>query len=375
MTKKNKAYKFRAYPNPLQLLLMKKTCGSVRFVYNKMLEERKENYEANKNDSELLKKIKNPTPAKYKNEFPFLKEVDSLALANAQLNLDKAYKAFFKGNSMFPKFKNRKNKWNYTTNVVNGNIKIDDGHIKLPKLKWIKIIMHRQIPESHKIKSVTVSISRSGKVHVSVLTEYEIEIKPVVPNNVVGLDFSMSVLYVSSDGERANYPRFYRTTLEKLAKEQRILSRRKKGSARWNKQKLKVAKLHDKIACQRKDFLHKKSYRLAENYDAIAIEDLHMQGMSQALNFGKSVADNAWGMFTTFLQYKFEERGKHFVKIDKWFPSSKTCSNCNRINKELKLSDRIYSCVCGLILDRDENASINIENEGKRILSSEKIVS
>ncbi|SDJ15635.1 putative transposase [Alteribacillus bidgolensis] len=178
----------------------------------------------------------------------------------------------------------------------------------------------------------------------------------------------MNSLFVDSKGKKANYPRFYRQTLEKLAKEQRILSRRKKGSHRWYKQRLKVAKLHERIANQRKDFLHKESHKLAKWYDCVVIEDLNMKGMSQALHFGKSVADNAWGMFTTFLQYKLEEQGKKFVKIDKWFPSSKTCSHCGRAVESLSLSDRIFQCECGFVADRDWNAAINIKKEGIREL-------
>ncbi|MCT8138391.1 IS200/IS605 family element transposase accessory protein TnpB [Anaerobacillus sp. CMMVII] len=372
MAKKNKAFKFRLYPTEKQLTLLKKTFGCVRFVYNKMLNDRIENYEQFKENKDELLKHKHPTPAKYKKEYPFLKEVDSLSLANAQMNLDKAYKSFFKKNAKFPKFKSRKHKQTYTTNVVNGNIEILEGHIKLPKMRWVKLKQHREIPVTHQLKSVTISMTSSGKVYASVLTEFEETVEKVEPKNVVGLDFSMTDLYVTSDGERANYPRFYRQSLEKLAKEQRVLSRRKKGSNRWYKQKKKITKLQEKTANQRRDFLHKKSYALANNYDAVVVEDLNMKGMSKALKFGKSVLDNGWGMFTTFLKYKFEDRGKAFIKINKWFPSSKTCSRCGEVKEQLSLSERIYKCSCGHEADRDENAAKNIENEGKRLLSETK---
>ncbi|RKL69379.1 transposase [Salipaludibacillus neizhouensis] len=373
MTKKNKAFKFRLYPSIAQLHLVKKTFGCVRFTYNKMLKDRMDTYERFKDNKEMLLKQKHPTPAKYKTDYPFLKEVDSLSLANAQMNLDKAYKSFFKKNTKFPTFKSKKHKQSYTTNLVNGNIEILDGHIKLPKLKWVKLTQHRDIPETHRLKSVTISMTGSGKIYASILTEFEEATKPVEPNNVVGLDFSMSELYVTSDGEKGNYPRFYRQSLEKLAKEQRVLSRRKKGSNRWYKQKRKVAKLQEKTTHQRRDFLHKKSYALANKYDAVAIEDLDMKGMSKSLTFGKSVSDNGWGRFTTFLQYKFEDHGKSFVKIDKWFPSSKMCSECGEVKETLFLSERTYTCSCGNESDRDENAAKNIKNEGKRLLSETKI--
>ena len=367
MTKQNKAFKFRLLPNKEQAVLLAKTFGCVRFVYNKMLAERKETYEKFKDDKETLKKKKFPTPAKYKGEFPFLKEVDSLALANAQINLQTAYKNFFDGNAEFPKFKNRKAKQSYTTNLVNGNIELKDGHIKLPKLKLVKIKQHREIPENYRLKSCNISRTKSGKYYVSVLTEYKKEIQPKTIENVVGLDFAMTELYVSSENEKANYPRYYRVMSEKLAKEQRILSKRKKGSARWNKQRLVVAKLHEKVANQRMNFLHHKSKELASNFDAVVIEDLNMKGMSQALHFGKSVHDNGWGMFTTFLAYKLKEQGKQLVKIDKWFPSTKKCSCCGA-EKPMKLSERTYRCSCGYVADRDYNSAINIKNEGLRLL-------
>lgn len=366
----NKAYKFRLYPTQEQKQLLAKTFGCVRFVYNKMLAERKEIYEQFKDDKEALKKQKLPTPAKYKGEYPWLKEVDSLALANAQLNLQSAYQNFFSGRAEFPKFKSRKARQSYTTNVVNGNMLLLDGYIKLPKLKLGKIKQHREIPLHHTIKSCTISRTKTGKYYVSILTEYEQQPVQKEVQAVVGLDFSMKGLFVDSEeGKRANYPRFYHQALEKLAKEQRILSRRKKGSNRWHKQRLKVAKLHERIANQRKDFLHKESHKLARRYDCVIIEDLNMKGMAQALHFGKSVADNAWGMFTTFLQYKLEDQGKKLIKIDKWFPSSKTCSRCGQVKESLSLSERIFRCDCGFVAERDWNASINIKREGLRLLA------
>ena len=252
--------------------------------------------------------------------------------------------------------------------MVNGNIELQNGHIKLPKLKLVKIKQHREIPENYKIKSCTISKTKSGKYYVSVLTEYEKDIKLKAIEHVVGLDFAMDELYVSSENEKANYPRYYRVMSEKLAKAQRILSKRKKGSARWNKQRLVVAKLHEKVANQRMNFLHHKSKELASNFDAVVIEDLNMKGMSQALHFGKSVHDNGWGMFTTFLEYKLKEQGKQLVKIDKWFPSTKKCSCCGA-EKPMTLSERTYQCSCGYVADRDYNSAINIKNEGLRLLA------
>jgi len=334
-----------------------------------MLAERKETYQNLKEDKEALKKVKHPTPAKYKKEFEWLKEVDSLALANAQLNLDKAYKAFFKGNARFPKFKSKRHKQSYTTNAVNGNIQLLDGHIKLPKLKMVKIKQHRVIPSEYKIKSCTVSMTASGKYYISVLTEYEKEIERKEIEKVVGLDFAMDGLFVDSEGKKANYPKFYRQSLDKLAKEQRKLSRKKKGSSNWHKQRIRVAEIQEKVANQRKNFLHHKSKELVSAFDAVIIEDLDMKGMSQALKFGKSVADNGWGMFTSFLQYKLKEQGKQLVKINKWFPSTKTCSSCGSI-QPMPMNIRTYACSCGLNLDRDYNSALNIKKEGLRLLAT-----
>ncbi|MDI6507585.1 RNA-guided endonuclease TnpB family protein [Bacillus wiedmannii] len=372
MTKHNKAYKFRLYPTEEQANLIRKTFGCVRFVYNKMLAERKKVYEKYKENKEELKKQKFPTPAKYKVKYEWLKEVDSLALANAQLNLQTAYKNFFSGQSDFPTFKSKKSRKSYTTNRVNGNIMLFHGYIKLPKLKLVRLKQHREIPQNHIIKSCTISLTSTGKYYVSVLTEYEKEIVQKEVESVVGLDFAMAELYVSSEDEKANYPRFYRQMLNRLAKAQRVLARRVKGSVRWNKQRICVAKLHEKVANQRKNFLHHKSKELAKNFDVVAIEDLHMKGMSRALRFGKSVADNGWRMFTTFLAYKLQEHGKQLVKVDGWFPSTKMCSNCGN-RKDMLLSERTYECSCGLTISRDYNAAINIKREAIRLLASDSV--
>lgn len=359
----NKAYKFRIYPNAQQQTLFAKTFGCVRFIYNRMLGDKIKYYE------ETKQKLNN-TPAQYKAEFVWLKEVDSLALANAQINLQIAYNNFFRSpKTGFPKFRSKhRNRDSYTTNFVNGNIKLQEGSIVLPKLKDVKMKQHREIPQDYKLKSVTVSRTPTGKYFVSILCEYEQSISTIKAETFLGLDFSMKELYVSSDGSSACYPRYYRRALGKLAKEQRKLSKCQKGSSNRNKQRIKVARLHERIANQRADFLHKLSKQITNAYDAVCIEDLNMQGMSQALNFGKSVADNGWGMFRNMLVYKLAEQGKQLIIVDKWFPSSKTCSCCGTIKKELVLSERIYHCEnCGVSLDRDYNASINIRNEGMRI--------
>lgn len=369
----NKAYKYRIYPKPEQEILINKTFGCVRFVYNKMLANRKEIYEQFKDDKEALKQQKYLLPADFKKEFEWLKEIDSLALANAQLNLQTAYKNFFRDKSIgFPKFKSKHHdRKSYTTNNQKGTIRlIDSNTIRLPKLKDVQIELHRQLPKESVIKSATISKTPTGKYYISVLVEYESDIEPITPTPemVLGLDYCSKSLFVDSQANNADYPRFYRKAEEKLRKMQRKLSKRQKGSKNREKQRRKVAKLHEKVANQRKDFLHKLSRQIANAYDAVAIEDLNMRGMAQGLNLAKSTNDNGFGMLKTFLTYKLAEQGKQLVIIDKWFPSSKLCRHCGTINAELTLADKVWTCTCGEELDRDINAAINIKNEGCRIL-------
>ena len=360
----NKAFKFRIYPNAFQQTQIARTFGCVRFVYNRMLADRIRHYEET---GESL----NNTPAQYKKEFEWLKEVDSLALANAQLNLNKAYQHFFREQAAgFPKFKSKKShRKSYTTNWVNNNIRLEKGSIILPKLKAVKIKQHREIPADYRLKSVTVSQTPSGAYYASILYEYESRIEAIKPETFIGLDYSMQELYISSDGETAAYPRYYRQSLDKLKREQRKLSHCQKGSKNRSKQRIKVAQIHEKVTNQRKDFLHKQSRQITNAVDAVCIEDLNMKGMSQALNFGKSVSDTAFGTFVRMLDYKLKEQGKQLIKIDKWYPSSKLCSSCGEAKKTLDLSERTYHCeACGAVINRDYNASINIRREGMRLL-------
>ena len=339
----NKAYKFRIYPNAEQKELLAKTFGCVRFIYNKMLADKIEHY---KNTGKKL----NNTPAQYKKEFEWLKEVDSLALANAQLNLQTAYNNFFRSKSVgFPKFKSKKsNHKSYTTNCTNGNIQAD-----------------------YKLKSVTVSQSPSGKYFVSILFEYNITTTKKEPKTFLGLDYSMHELYVDSNGNEPCYPKYYRKSEKRLKRAQQKLSKMQKGSKNRDKQRKRVAILHEKIANQRKDFLHKLSRQIANVYDCVCIETLNMKAMSQSLNFGKSVHDNGWGMFTTYLKYKLEDMGKQLVKIDKFFASSQICNVCGYKNSEVRnLSIREWDCPnCKTHHNRDVNAAINIKNEGMRLVN------
>ena len=344
-----------------------KTFGCVRFVYNRMLADKIKHYKETKQNL-------NNTPAQYKKEFDWLKEVDSLALANAQKNLQTAYNNFFRSPKVgFPKFKSKKsNHRSYTTNCVNGNIKLENGYLTLPKVGKINVKQHRNIPLDYKLKSVTVSQTPSGKYYASILFEYESQVQQIKPKTFLGLDFSMPELYKDSNGNEPKYPHYYRQAEKRLKREQRKLSLMQKGSKNRDKQRIKVAELHEKVANQRKDFLHKQSRQIANAYDCVCIEDLDMKAMSQALNFGKSVSDNGWGMFVVFLKYKLEDMGKQLIKIDKFYASSQICSVCGYQNPETKnLSVRIWDCPqCGTHHDRDVNAAINIKNEGIRLVTA-----
>jgi putative transposase len=364
----NRAVKCRIEPNKEQKGLLGKTFGCCRFLYNRMLSDRI----AGDVTGELVR----PRPAMYKKEFPWLKEVDSLALCNVQLDLEGAFRNYYtRPGTGYPRYKSKHHsRRSYTTNVVNGNIRIEGKRIRLPKIGKVRIRVHRDIPVGWKLRSVTVSMDPSGKYYASLL--YDV---PESENQTsgtgrekryLGIDYAMNGLAVFSDGTRAEYPRYFRQAEERLGREQRKLSHCVKGSRNYEKQKKRVAVIHEKVKNQRKDYLHKLSRTLAGEYDVIGVEDIDMKAMSRSLHFGKSVMDNGYGMLRSMLEYKLDERGGELVKVDRFFPSSKRCSSCGRIRKDLTLGDRVYRCGCGNVMDRDVNAAINIRQEVMRLKDS-----
>lgn len=364
-----KAYKFRLYPNKEQKIYFSKCFGSVRFIYNKMLNDKIEYY---KKSNKMLYN----TPAQYKKEFPWLKEVDSLALANAQMNLDKAYKNFFRDKNVgFPKFKSKKNnRCSYTTNndQRTQSVRIvDNKYIHLPKLKTlVRIKQHRQIPKDGKIKSATISQNPSGKYYISILVEQEIK---ELPKNefAIGIDLGLTDFAITSDEVKYDNPRYLQKSLNKLAKEQRKLSRKKKGSKNRNKQRIKVAKLYEKITNQRKDFLHKLSSELINENQVICLEDLQVKDLLQNKYLSQSISDVGWYEFRRQLEYKANWYGRTISFVDKYYPSSQICSNCGKNTGKKELSIREFDCpYCGKHHDRDVNASINILHEGLRLLNN-----
>ena len=374
-----KAYKFRLYPTKEQEIFFAKSFGCVRKVYNLMLDDRKKAYEEVKNDSS--KKMTYPTPAKYKEEFPFLKEVDSLALANAQLNLDKAYRNFFRDKSVgFPRFKSKKNPvQSYTTNNQNGTIAlIDHKFIKVPKLKsLIRIKLHRQ-PRGV-IKSATISHHSSGKYYISLLCKEEIIELPKT-NLAIGIDLGITDFAILSNGQKFDNNKFTSKMEKKLKREQRKLSRRaliakKNGinlfeAKNYQKQKKKVAGLHEKVMNQRTDFLNKLSTEIIKNHDIICIESLNTKGMLRNHKLAKSISDVSWSSFVNKLQYKADWYGREIIKVDQWFPSSQICSGCGHKDGKKSLDIREWTCpLCSAHHDRDINASLNILGEGLRLKS------
>lgn len=363
----NKGYKYRIYPNKEQEILINKNINCSRFVYNYILGKSIEYYKLNE------KSMKLSIETEMKKEFEWLSDCDSICLQQARINLQTAYTNFFKDKSVgFPKFKSKR-KCNHSYRTINqkNTIVLKNNKVKLPKLGFINIKLHRDLPLNSKICSATIS-EKNGKYYVSILVEYEKEIEKVKPVKVLGLDYSQPDFYIDSENRKPMFTKPKRNLQNKLTKEQRKLARKVKGSNNRNKQRLKVARLEEHIANQRKDFLHKLSNQLINNYDVICVEDINLRAMSQCLSLGKNLSDNGFGDFRVMLNYKSIDKGKYFVKIDRFFPSSKTCRHCGYIHSELKLSDREWICPsCNKLIFRDENAAINIKNEGFRILSQE----
>lgn len=374
----NKAIKYRIYPTTEQNIMFSKIFGCCRKVYNLMLSDKIEGYKA-------TGKFPTVTPAKYKKDYPYLKEVDSLALANKQLDLQAAFRNTFsksrKKKNRFPRFKSAKHsRKSYTTNNQKGTVAIiDNRYIKLPKVGKVKAVIHRIPDDDWNIKSATVSQESDGKYYVSVLFEFDKAHNTYIADktNAIGLDYASDGLYVDSNGNVGTNHKYYRESHDKLAKAQRKLSRMqgsKKHEDKSNnyiKQLRKVNKIHRHIANQRLDNLHKISTEIANQYDVVCVESINMRSMSnKGFGNGKATLDNGYGMFLSMLEYKLSDRNKYLVKVDKWFPSSQICHCCGALHPEMKeLANRKMICDCGLTINRDENAAINILNEGLRLLS------
>ena len=270
----------------------------------------------------------------------------------------------------FPRFKSKKYCKNSYTNYNSqrdSKFDFDNHQIKIPCLGWVKYnSREKQIPDNWIIKHITISKSNIGKYYCSICFQYSIDIDNIQKNNtlnILGIDYSSSSLYVDSEGNKANYPKYYRSNLDKLRILQKKFSRQKKGCKNREKTLQRMRILHEKISNQRKDFLHKLSTSITKKFSIICVEDINMKNMSQCLRLGKSTMDNGFGMLREMLLYKQERIPYHkLILANEWFPSSKRCSKCGHIKSELKLSDRIYKCnECGNVIDRDLNAAINLK--------------
>lgn len=378
----------RLEPNKEQMVLINKTIGSARLIFNLYLNERQNFYkDTGKTLSIANYKKSYLNPMKQTDDYIFLKEVDKFALEASVEAVDDAYDRFFKGQNRFPRFKSKhKSRKSYTSKQTNNNIEVLDGFVKLPKLGLVKFSrpnkvgnsLSKAISKDAKIKKATIS-ENAGNYYVSFLCEEIIdiveplEISGIDLNNVIGIDLGLTDFATVINGDASKKfanPKYLKQSEEKLNKLQRKLSKKEKGSKNFIKAKKKVAKLHQDITNQRIDFAHQLSRKLVNENQVIVVEDLNIKGMVKNKNLAKAISDAGWSRFITFLKYKLEKDGKYLVKIDRWFASSKLCSSCNEKNIMLTLNDREWVCSsCGTHLDRDVNAAINIRKEGLRLLN------
>ena len=378
-----KGLKFRIYPSEAQIEQIQVNCNCSRFVYNRMLDLHEQVYKKEKKSLSYTK-MANLLPALKNDEASsFLKDADSMCLQEAVRDLDRAFQNFFKHRAKYPKFKKRKNlygKTYRTRNQSDGIRIIDKDHIRLPILGSVKIKLSR--PIEGKINNATISVTPTGKYFVSLCVEEWRPYKKEAPHTEIGIDVGLAEFYTDSKGREVFAPRAYTKYQRHLAKEQRSLSRMHERAKKahvplwqcknYQKQKLVVARVHEKIANVRKDFLQKTSTRLCDENQIICVEHLNIKGMKKNHHLARAISDVAWSKFFTMLEYKQKERHGYLVKVDTFFPSSQTCHCCGSINPKIKdLRIREWDCpVCGTHNGRDHNAAINILNEGIRQFAS-----
>lgn len=361
-----KTYKVRLYPTVTQATLIHKTFGCVRFVYNQCLAYRIDKYE-NEHITLSQYETNNYKNRVLKQEYDFLKEVDKYALDNAVIHLELAYKKFFKEHTGFPRFKTKKeNRHTYKTNYCNNNIEVDftNKKIKLPKLKWVKLRGLRDF--KGKIKAATIEQTASGKYYCYILVDQEQETALPKTGCSIGLDLGIKDFAVTSEGTKYANPKYLLKSEKKIIKLQKRMFRKPKDSNNHEKARIKFARAWEKVSNQRRDYLQKLSTDLIRNYDVICIENLNVAGLVRNHILAKSISDCSWGIFRTMLLYKADWYGRTVTEIDRFYPSSQTCSSCGRINHKVKdLSVRQWVCPdCGKVHDRDINAAQNILKQG-----------
>ena len=365
-----RAYKYALFPNEEQRTVLEKTFGCCRLIYNTGLETKNTAYRMRGVSLGYFELNKQLTDTKQ--EVDFLNEVPAQALQMSLRNLDNAFTNFFRHGAAFPRFKSKHRKQSFQ---LPQGVKCDfeGGKIFLPKCKWVDCIFSRRF--EGQTKTTTVSRTPTGKYFVSILVDIPVRAakpKPVNPATAVGLDLGIKTFLVTSQGEEFENQKFLSRNLKRLRIEQRSLARKQKGSANREKQRLVVAKLHEKIRNQRSDYLHKISTQLVNKYDTICMEDLNVKGMAAAAAvknhcLARAIGEQGWSDFKRMCKYKAETYGKHFIQIGRFEPSSKICSVCGSTNHSLKLSDRSWQCVsCSTVHDRDVNAAINIKYFGCR---------
>jgi putative transposase len=358
-----KAFKYKLNPTDSQKVFLNKHFGCARFIFNFFLNQRITEYQTNSKSLSIYDNYKELTYLKGVDDFNWLREVNSQSLQGCLKNLDTSFKNFFKHKSGFPKFKSKHRKNSF---CVPQNVSISNEGLIIPKFKEpIKMIIDRKF--KGEIRQCTISKTSTNEYFVSILVETD-HVKFEKTGKEVGIDLGLKDFVITSDGDKYSNNRYTKLYAKKLKSNQQHLSRKIKGSNRYVKQRIKVATIHKKITNSRVDNLHKVSTKLVKEYDLIAIEDLNVKGMVKNKKLSKHISDASWGRFVIMLTYKSEWNDKQLVKINRFYPSSKTCNCCGYINSSLKLSDRNWTCpVCNTELDRDVNASINILNEGYRI--------
>ncbi len=360
-----KSYKYKLNPSDEQIVLLNKHFGSIRFIYNFFLNERKKEYETNKNSLNYYNNAKSLTELKKQEEYFWLNEINSQSLQDSLKNLETSYKNFFKFKKGFPKFKSKHTKNSFK---IPQFVKLEGGKLYIPKFKEpIDVILHRTF--SGIIKQCTISKTPTNKYFVSILIETEHNKLPKTGKEI-GIDLGIKDFIITSEGYKYKNNRYTKTYEKLLKKHQQHLNRKIKGSKLYEKQRIKVAKIHKKITNSRMDNIHKVSTNLIKKYDTIVLEDLNIKGMVKNQKLSKHITDVSWSKFIEFLTYKAEWNNKKIIKIDRFFPSSKTCNCCGYINQNLNLETREWTCPsCNATLDRDVNAGKNILKEGRKIIS------
>ena len=361
-----KSYRYRIEPNAEQKILLNKHFGSVRYVYNYFLNERKNQYRETKKSDNYVAQANKLTKLKKEESTVWLKEINSQTLQQTLKNLEAAYLNFFRGNSEFPSFKSKRSKNSFR---VPQHITVEDGRIRVPKFNdGIKLIKNREF--KGEIRQCTFSRDCRNQYFVSILVATTHEQYPQT-GKAVGIDLGIKDFAITSDGIKYRNHRYTKRYERELKVAQQHLSRKQKGSHQSEKQRLKVARIHEKISNSRKDNLHKISSKLIASYDVVCLEDLNVKGMMKNHKLAKHISDCGWGLFVSMLEYKAKWNDKQIVRINRFFPSSKTCNECGWIKSDLKLDDREWVCEsCGCVHDRDVNAAKNILTEGVSLLSS-----